>query len=315
MYDLETLRYLNEQAHHRAIALSQEKRALPGLEAREPKVIKPPPVFPLSILSRKLLGGPPSLAYFIELLEQSEWFKDFLALVREYLPEHEVDIMAEDLDGRAGRFACCFNDKFFPLRDDAFREDLAISDLLSSIPVQLMGFTSESYHRFVDFRTGYILLLSLVECPLDEDYGDDDDEGEPGARIPILTEVGELVGGGLASLIPKKGWSAEDLHRMTEGTEFEGCGEFADWVQGNTGTVILDTSGDYSEMGEPIEWSPENVEGLTRDWLQASALFEKLNRVALLLEQDPVRMFRNLLAILLDKPEMVIPREQMPLPL
>src|SRR4030066_2375407 len=98
MYDFKTLRRLNEQACVAAAALASSNKP-PSVQAEEKiKDVGPPPVFPLSVLARKLMSGPPSLAYFMELLEQSESFTGFRDLIREYLPEYEVNIMAEDLD-------------------------------------------------------------------------------------------------------------------------------------------------------------------------------------------------------------------------
>jgi len=69
MYDLEALRQLNEQACLAAVALASSDKP-PSVQAEEQtKDAGPPPVFPLSVLARKLMGGPPSLAYFMELLE------------------------------------------------------------------------------------------------------------------------------------------------------------------------------------------------------------------------------------------------------
>lgn len=318
MYDLETLRYLNEQAHLRAVALANRDRS-PSVPVKErtKAVIKPPPVFPLSILARKLLGGPPSLAYFIELFEQNETFTGFRDLVREYLPEYEVNIMAEDLNNRASKFVQFFGEEFFPLWAD-LREDFSIGDLLNGIPTQPLGFSYESYHAFTDFRNGYILALSLITPPWDEDpLGLDEEEEEEmqGGRVPILEAVGELVSAGLVNLIPKNGWSAEDLHRMTADTEFEGLGDFADWVQGSTGLYHLDAQGESLEMGEQIDWSPEAVNDLTNDWHESSDLLDRIHRLAVLLEQDPERTFRKLLALLLERQELVIPEEQLPLAL
>ena len=226
MFDLEVLQALNEEAHSRAVALANEARSPSVPVAEEIKEVKPLPVFPLSILARKLIGGPPSLAYFIELLEQSDNFVGFRDLVREYLPQYEVNIMTEELNRRAWRFCQLFSSKFFPLYENTFSGDFTIGDLLNSIPLQPLGFSPESYHRFTDFRKGYIIALSLIECPLDEDpTGTDPEEevdGVAGGRVPILETVGGLVGEGLVRLIPDKGWSAEDLHRMTDGTEFKG---------------------------------------------------------------------------------------------
>ena len=72
MYDLETLRRLNEQACLAAAALASSNKP-PSVQAEEKiRDVGPPPVFPLSVLARKLMSGPPSLAYFMELLEQGE---------------------------------------------------------------------------------------------------------------------------------------------------------------------------------------------------------------------------------------------------
>ena len=51
MYDLEALRYLNEQAHLRAVALANRDGSLSVLVKEKTKaVIKPPPVFPGGIV-------------------------------------------------------------------------------------------------------------------------------------------------------------------------------------------------------------------------------------------------------------------------
>ena len=169
MYDLNVLRYLNEQAHLRAVAFANEDRSPSAPVEEKTKVdIKPPPVFPLSILARKLLGGPPSLAYFVELFEQQDNVLGFRDLVREHLPECEVNIMAEDLNNRALKFVQYFSEKFFPLMAD-LRDDFTIGDLLTGIPTQPLGFSYESYHAFMDFREGYILALSLVGSPWEEE--------------------------------------------------------------------------------------------------------------------------------------------------
>lgn len=319
MWDPETLRFLNEQAHFRFLELANQERAPYVPAAREIKEVRPPPAFPLSILARKLIGGPPSLAYFVELLEMGETATAFRDMVREYLPDYEANIYAEDLDCRAAEFSRLFSKNYFPLCEDAFSEDFTIGDLVSQIPVQPLGFSYESYHGFMDFRDGYILALSLLECPWDEDplgldFDSEEDEGE-GGRIPILERVGELVGEGLPRLIPRGGWNAEDLHKLVDGTEFEGLGEFADWVWGNTGCYHLDAQGESRETGEHFEWEPGTVEDMTSDWKASCEILDKIHKVALLLEDDMERTFRKLMALLLDRQELIIAKEQLPLPL
>ena len=321
MYDLEALRRLNEQACLRAVALASSNKP-PSVQAEEEtKDVGPPPVFPLSLLARKLMCGPPSLGYFIELLEQSESFIGFRDLIREYLPEHEVNIMAEDLDRRAWRFSQLFGREYFPLHDNTLSDEYGIGDLLDGIPFQPLGFSYEGYHAFADFRQGYILAFSLMECPWDEGdplgLSDDEEEanGIPGPRIPILEAVGGIVGEGLVRLIPARGWSAEDLHTMTDDTEFDGLGLFADWVNRDTGCIHLDTMGESLEMEGLPEWNPDTVGEMTHDWQQATAILDKIHHVALVLEQDPERTFRKLLALLTGNKDLIIPKEQLPLPI
>jgi hypothetical protein len=68
-------------------------------------------------------------------------------------------------------------------------------------------------------------------------------------------------------------------------------------------------------MGESIEWSPETVDEMTEDWGEACEILEKIHQVALLLEEDSESTFRKLLALLLDRQDLIIPKEQMPLPI
>lgn len=322
MYDLETLRRLNEQACLAAAALANSDKPPSARAEEKTKDLSPSPVFPLSVLARKLMGGPPSLAYFIELLEQSESFTGFRDLVREYLPEHEVSIMAEELDHRERRFSQLFSRKYFPLDDNTLFDGFGIGDLLSGIPFQPLGFSYEGYHAFADFRQGYILAISLVECPWDEGdplgLSDDDEEeanGIPGSRIPILEAVSGIVGDGLVRLLPARGWPAADLHTMTDGTEFDGLGLFADWVNGNTGNIHLDTMGESLEMEGLPEWDADTVDEMTDDWRQATEILDSIHRVALRLEQEPERTFRRLVALLTDNRNLVIPKEQLSLPI
>lgn len=323
MYDLEMLRWLNDQAHLRAVELANKGVSLSAPVAEKPKaVVKPLPVFPLTVLARKLLGGPPSLAYYVELLEQGETVIGFRDLVREYLPEYEVDILAEDLHTRAMRFMRFFSEKFFPLYED-MNENFTTATLLDNIPTRPMGFSEESYHAFADFRPGYILALSLVESPWDEDLMDEagveDEDPMQGGRVPILETASKLVGRDLVRLIPEKGWDPGNLRTLTDGTEFEGLGDFADWVHSTTGLYHLDVQASSFELdmmdGEEMEWTRDRVAELTRDWQMSADIWDSLHRFALLLEQDPESTFRRLLSLLLDSPDLVIPKEQLTLPL
>ncbi len=298
MWDLDTLRHLNEQAY-----LSSLKMVNGEVNSTAPP--KPEPVFPLALLAAKLIVGPPSLVRLIDLIEASDSVAEFLGLVREFLPDHEAEIMAAVDDGyRIERFCHYFSNQYFPLEDtEGFYADYTIGDFITHIPVSLMGFSWDDYEQFNDFRAGFILLLSMVESPYDNDE-----------RVPILERVKELVGKSLVELIPPNGWSLDDIHRMFEGSEYEGVVAFADWIHSTTGCLQLDAN--YSEYG-PEMWSTGIVNGLTHEWPTVIDLQEKMHHMHEWLEEDMYHNFGKLLSIMLGR-EVVSPpvaKEQMPFPL
>jgi len=127
-----------------------------------------------------------------------------------------------------------------------------------------------------------------------------------GARVPLLDAVQRTVGAELVGLIPRDGWTAEELHQWTDGTQYDGVGTFADWVCSQTGCIILDTSYadcEYVEgMTEPIfQWSQFNVDELTKEAPQVKEIREKIDRVVEWLEADPIIRFRELLEFLTAK--------------
>lgn len=306
MWDLNTLRYLNEQAHLRAVARAQERAQTPASDAQTPAPDVPTaPAYPLAVLARQLVTGPPSIAYIASLLEDSEVIVAFMELVSEYLPEHEAEIRAADLDDRIRVFSHYFGPRYFPLADQML-DDYTLEDFVRQIPVDLMGFSYDDYHEFTDFRTGYILMLSLVESPFVE-------EGD-GGRVPIVAQVGDLLGNDIAALIPAEGWTPEQLHKLTDDTLFDGVGVFADWIHSCTGCWMLDANY-YDYEGEP--WYPNIISGLTTEWPRVCEIQNKMARVTEFLEQNLKARFMELLNILLDVNinQFVVPDNQLPLPL
>jgi hypothetical protein len=87
---------------------------------------------------------------------------------------------------------------------------------------------------------------------------------EIGARVPIIEEVIKQYGKEIGEKIPRRGWSREDIHAMTDGTEYSGLGDFADCINHETGVYQLDASMEdgYAKVAE---WDRETVEQLTSD--------------------------------------------------
>ena len=73
--------------------------------------------------------------------------------------------------------------------------------------------------------------------------------------------------------------------------------------------------GESLEMEGLPEWDPDTVDQMTDDWHQATEILDRIHRVALLLEQEPERTFRKLVALLTDNKDLIIPKEQLPLPI
>lgn len=296
MWDLDTLRHLNEQAY-----LSSLKMVNKGAESTQTQP-RPEPVLPLALLAAKLIVGPPALVRLVDLIEASDSVAEFLSLVRQLLPDHEADIMAAVDDSyRIERFCHYFSNQYFPLEDQPAYDGFIISDFIHHIPVPLMGFAWDDYEGFNDYRDGFVLLISMVESPYDNDE-----------RLPILERVKEIVGKSLVELIPPDGWSLDDIHRMFEGSKYEGVVAFADWIHSNTGCMQLDAN--YSEY-EPEMWSIELVNDLTSQWPTLVDLQDKMSRMYVWLEEDMHRNFEKLLSIMLGREVVSVPKEQMAFPL
>ena len=303
MWDLETLRQLNDRAY-----LSSLKMVNEGMGGTTTPT-KPEPVFPLAILAAKLVVGPPSLVRLVDLIENSDSVAAFLTLVREFLPEHEADIMAAVADSyRIERFCYYFGNRYFPIENgaEAWGDDYTLGDFTYHIPIQLMGWSCDDYAEFMSYRNGFILLLAMVENP----YVGIDDE-----RVPILEQVKVLVGKSLVELIPPNGWSLDDIHRMFDESPYPGVAAFADWIHQNTGCWQLDAN--YSEYGEEY-WSTRVVEGLTQQWPQVIDLQGQMSHMHEWLEEDMHHNFSKVLAVMLGVEEIAggyVPKEQMPFPL
>lgn len=300
MWDLDTLRAMNA-------------RACLGARAQTKEV--PEPVLPLQDLADRLTVGPPSLHALVDLFEQSESLGDFLNLVREYLPNREREIMAGSIDDRLERFCRLFEQRYFPLSDQA-RDELDLASFCAYIPIDLMGISYDDYHDFEGFRQGLLMMISLIVYP----YIDAEPEpcsrgmftGHVGGRVPIIEEVAKLVGKQLASEIPEKGWEPEDLHRMTDGTKYDGLAACADWIYHSTDCMVLDAS--YEEYSGEA-WSRDVVNDLAAQWPKVKEVQGKINALAEWLEGDPRANFQELLSFLLDRKLDIIPKEQLPLPL
>ena len=266
-------------------------------EAQSPQ----PEGWALSMLADMLKAGPPQLTEIIGCLEQIETVKEFRELVRMVLPEYESEIMSAPRNRRVYKFCYYFGIEYYPLPANT---DCPPADWVSGMPVELMAMSYSAYHE-LQMRPGYILLLSLVIYPYEGDERDiEEDIPGSGARVPLLDLVRRIVGEEIGNRIPKDGWTAEELHRMTDGTKYDGAGAFADWACSSTGYMVLDSSYancDYEEgSGEPtFLWTKHNVDILTSEWPRVQEIRRKIDRIVEWLEAEPEGHFHELLGFLL----------------
>ena len=345
----------------------------------------------LTVLAKELRVGPPVLSELAEAFADLDTIKEFLRLIRTFLPEHEKDILGEDRSRRVYRFAFLFGQRYFPL---PLNTDCRVGDLIGSMPVAIMGMSYSAYHD-LGMRIGYLLLLSLVPYPYEGDDRDEEDDSVPfnpaswpvgkykpsagdiqwltdlvnslaidgewcapmgfsmkkiadntirlsnaedtdvvkdtikrtllvakragieaefrpgrtadektsGARVPLLDAVQGIVGEDIALRIPGGGWAPEQLHKITDGTKYDGVGAFADWTFSKTGCTQLDSSYDDCEFqegwGEPtFSWSECNVKILTEQWPKVAEIRSKIDDIVDWIEKDPIPNFNELLTFI-----------------
>ena len=246
---------------------------------------------PLTVLGNKLTVGPPSLRQVIGWLDQGESIQEFMHLVRDFLPEHEQEILGHRNYDRMEAFCRLFEQKYFPLHDMMLDEQ-EYAGLVFGIPIIRHGLSYDEWHEFEAYPPGHQLLLALVKYPY---FG----ESGQAARVPLLEQCAEHVGKDLVKRIDAEGWDRETLHRLLDGTRFEAAALFADWVCQQTGTAFLDWNWG-EEWGEEIPWSRENVEALTREHARARQIGEQMGSLLVWIEKAPRQNFKQLLDAIIE---------------
>ena len=134
-----------------------------------------PEVWPLALLSDKLKTGPPLITQLCNAFVSLDAGQAFLELIREFLPEHEEEIMLEPRNRRVYRFGYLFGEQYYPL---PLNTECGIDGLLTGLPVELLAMSYSAYHD-LQMRQGYLLLLSLVVYPYQGDDRDEEDDWVP----------------------------------------------------------------------------------------------------------------------------------------
>jgi hypothetical protein len=237
-------------------------------------------ISPLNCLANLLQTGPPLLSALVALIRDYEDYADFVALIREYLPEHETEILRHTAPGgQIATFASRFQDRYFPLSCsllDGMAEDYAC--LTRAIPVVPEGLDYYQQGEPWNLRDGLMLMTYLLQ------------EEQVDAVLVALSEAcAELVPQKLLECAPRL--NKIELHRLLNGTRFEGLAIWADYWEHDTGNILLDVC--YEDCPEEPCWCREEVESLTQEWQRSEVLLNKIHDLAEWLEEDPEIRFKE----------------------
>ena len=223
----------------------------------------------------------PSLSSLIARLQGEEEFREFVRLVKEFLPEREADILSRESPVKQMQaFADYFEDRYFPLDDVIWEE---YSDLVNYVPVRLQSVSYDEYEAISsDWRPGYQLLTYLVESPYEED------------RAALAEACLKHVSREVLERVPEEGFTPDRLHEALDGTPFRGLALWADVIWHRTENYFIDV--DYETFWYDVpNWDRETVEWLTRQWHQAEAIWQEVRHLVVWLEEDPRARFEELL--------------------
>lgn len=254
---------------------------------------------PLAELIKRLrLIGIPSLSALISKCSNVEEYQEFVMLIREYIPEHESEIMREPtVGGQVASFASHFETRYFPLAyyitdGVAFDNDIGYYDLLRQIPVEVHGWTWDEYESIPsDADSGMQLMAYLVEHPFDEEQ-----------MVSLAEACREHVPKELLQRIPQGGIKSENVHDLFDNTKFAPIAKLVDWFNSNTGNFFLDTDDEYLSynMGYP-DWCMESVQQLTRHHQEMETYRQEVWDFAEWLDGDPPARFKEILDFLEEK--------------
>ena len=245
---------------------------------------------PLLVLSHKLRSlGPPSLAILLARFASADDYRDFVTLVREFLPEREHEILRQpDPVNQIATFVSHFTDRYFPLEEGFCDMVEGYEEFLIHIPVQVMGIGYDDYHEIPDqYRLGYQLMTYLLEDPYEGEEGD--------ARIALAEACRKHMPVDLLHRVPGGGLSFDDAHQFLDNTPYAAVANWGDVLTANTGVPFLDIDYDSLYQCEVPQWTREWVEDLTQAWQRAEVINQSIFRLAEWLEEDPPNRFREII--------------------
>jgi hypothetical protein len=230
----------------------------------------------------------------IAQLEGVEEYQNFVALVRDLIPEREVDIFHELTPAdQVAAFATYFEDRYFPLEEMFKMGDIqGYYDLTRGIPLIARGVSWDDYHEMAeDWRAGLQLLTYLVQDPYQE----------PGSRIALAEACAEHVPAEVLQQVPEGGFTREKCKGLLDGTPYKGVVLWANTLYADTDNFFLDNCYEDVWNYPPIDWDRETVKNLTQQWQQADVITQEVFKLCDWLEDDLPARFEELLKFILER--------------
>lgn len=239
------------------------------------------------------LAAPPSLSDLQSLLLSSESYAEFMRLVREFTPDLENGIRAKvGAANKMSAFAKEFENRYFPLHP-AFMDGLEddYDSFVRDIPIILMCIDFDAYHEIAqdDFRIGLMLCAYILDDPYESLS-----EHQGGERVAIADSCRKYVREEDLRRVPEGGFDNKEIHRLLDNTQYAALADVSDILNFCTGVSFYDNDHDNLNAGGP-EWSRENVDDLTKDWLKGQAIDERVQSLYYWLEADMKNHFAELL--------------------
>lgn len=217
----------------------------------------------LEALGRQLRAcRPPSIATLIAMIEDHQSYGDFVKLVRQFLPEREMEILKQPGPRKQmAAFASHFEARYFPLPYYFAAEDTEeYSELTDHLPLIPLGFGYQDYDDLIqNGNSGAMLMTYLFRHPY----------GEKGARVALGEGCQEKVPLELLQRIPGDGFTPEELHRLLDNTPYQALAVWGDLINLSTGNEFLDTDEEMMASSVMPDWDLESVAYYTRQWAEA----------------------------------------------
>ncbi len=252
----------------------------------------------LAVLGRQLKLGPPSLAFLIQTLGMADVIKDFLVIVREFLPDREADIMSGGVD--LEEFGRCFAERYFTLDLDGLLnqglddDEEMFGELIHRIPIIVDGLSYDRYEQ-EDWDLGYRMAFAIIANPYEVLQEHEVlQKGKPTPRVALFDSLQDSVDADVLKSLPAQGYGTRLLHKRLDGTKYEGLAMLADYIFSHTGTIVLDANYEDGMWYNDLEWSRENVERLTREEKIAVKYNEAMRLILTWLEAAPREHFREI---------------------